>query len=84
LVSATKDPVKVHAGQLGGRARWGFDHDARVVKLDSLTPSQRQLVLALVRAAKDQATMAKREAAPIANGTASEVRDATTPPFRSS
>ena len=51
MVSATKDPLKVAAGQLGGRTRWA-DHDAKVVKLDSLSPEQRSLVLALIHAAK--------------------------------
>jgi hypothetical protein len=57
LISTTKDPNKVRAGQLGGRARWG-EHDARIVKLDALTIQQRFLVLALIRAAKDQASKA--------------------------
>jgi len=46
---ATKDPVKVRAGQLGARTRWGLP---RVVRLDELTAEQRRLVLALVEAAR--------------------------------
>jgi hypothetical protein len=50
LVSATKDPIKVRAGQTGARKRWG--EEPRVVRLDDLTPAQRRLVLALVEAAR--------------------------------
>lgn len=51
MVSVAKDPIKVRAGEIGARKRWG-DHPTRVVRLDSLTPEQRRLVLALVAAAK--------------------------------
>jgi hypothetical protein len=50
LVSATKDPVKVRAGQIGARVRWG--EQPRVIRLDELTSDQRRLVVALVDAAK--------------------------------
>ncbi len=45
----TKNPVKVHAGEVGARRRWG---PQRIVRLDDLTPEQRRLVLALVHAAR--------------------------------
>lgn len=45
----TKNPLKVQAGLLGARKRWG---EPRVVRLDSLTPGQRHLVAALIEAAK--------------------------------
>jgi len=45
----TKNPLKVQAGLLGARKRWG---EPRVVRLDSLTPGQRHLVAALIDAAK--------------------------------
>lgn len=41
--------MKVRAGTIGARTRWG---EPRVVRLDALTPEQRRLVLALVDAAK--------------------------------
>lgn len=56
LVSA-KNPVRVRAGQIGARVRWG---EPRVVRLDDLTSEQRALVMALVNAARDQQS---REAA---------------------
>jgi hypothetical protein len=79
LVSAAKDPTKVRAGQLGGRARWGTDHDAKIVKLDSLSVEQRALVLALVHAAKDQAANSQKDAS-ATNADVLEVRDDATPP----
>ncbi len=48
----TKNPLKVQAGLLGARKRWG---EPRVVRLDSLTPAQRHLVMALISAAKSEA-----------------------------
>jgi hypothetical protein len=50
LVSGTKDPVKVRAGTIGARQRWG--DTPRVLRLDDLTPPQRRLVVALVDAAR--------------------------------
>lgn len=44
-----KDPVRVAAGRSGARKRWG---PPRVLRLDTLTPQQRRLVLALLDAAK--------------------------------
>jgi hypothetical protein len=41
-----KNPVKVKAGTIGARTRWG---PLRVVRLDELTPNQRNLVLTLIR-----------------------------------
>lgn len=52
LITA-KDPRKVAAGKAGMRARWGTE--PRVVRLDTLTESQRRLVLALVNAARQEA-----------------------------
>jgi hypothetical protein len=52
LVSAIKDPVKVRAGTIGARKRWG--DQPVVVRLDSLTSEQRRLVVALVEAAKSK------------------------------
>ena len=46
-MSATKDPIKVEAGRLGARKRWGAQ---RVARLDSLDPRVREAVLALIRA----------------------------------
>jgi hypothetical protein len=53
LVSAVKDPVKVRAGSIGARRRWG---ERRIVRLDDLTAPQRRLVLALVDAARKETT----------------------------
>lgn len=50
VVSDSKNPKKVRAGRIAARARWG---EPRVVRLDSLTPEQRRLVLALIDAAKE-------------------------------
>ena len=49
MISAPKNPAKVRAGQISAEKRWG---PRRVVRLDSLTPEQRRLVLALIDAAK--------------------------------
>ncbi len=43
--------VFVEAGRRGARKRWGA-HRPRTIRLDSLTPEQRRLVLALVEAAR--------------------------------
>jgi hypothetical protein len=48
LVSATKDPAKVRAGQLGALRRWG--DTPRIVRLDSLDLHTRAAVLELIRA----------------------------------
>ena len=55
-VSRFKDPVKVRAGTLGARKKWG---PQRIVRLDSLEPAVAAAVRALIEA--DQA--AKRNAA---------------------
>jgi hypothetical protein len=44
-----KDPARVAAGHSGARKRWG---PPRILRLDTLTPQQRRLVLALLDAAK--------------------------------
>lgn len=44
-----KNPVFVESGRAGARNRWGAP---RVVRLDELTPAQRDLVLALVQTMK--------------------------------
>ena len=54
MVSATKDPKRVHAGQIGAAQRWG---PPRVARLDELTADQRRLDLALI------GTMTKTEPA---------------------
>jgi len=53
-----KDPSRVEAGRRGAERRWD-GHDTKVVRLDVLTKPQRELVLALVRAAKSQSEKAK-------------------------
>lgn len=45
-----RNPVKVRAGRMGGRARWG---EPRVLRLDTLPPSVRAGVLALVEAERN-------------------------------
>lgn len=50
VVSVSKDPAKVRAGQLGASKRWSDPGNRKVVRLDSLTPHERALVLALVAA----------------------------------
>jgi hypothetical protein len=69
LVSATKDPTKVRAGTIGARTRWG--PEPRVVRLDTLTPPQRRLVLALVDAARKEASPTVSETS---DGEAQEAR----------
>lgn len=54
MASITKDPVKVRAGTIGARARWG--DEPRVVRLGSLDPRVRAAVVALIRA--DEASRA--------------------------
>jgi hypothetical protein len=54
LDSPAKNPTKVRAGTIGARQRWG--PEPRVVRLDELTGPQRRLVLALVDAARKEAT----------------------------
>jgi hypothetical protein len=49
LDSPVKDPSRIRRGQTGARARWGAP---RIVRLDSLTAAQRDLVLALVQTMK--------------------------------
>ncbi len=70
---ATKDPARVESGRLGARRRWG---EPRILRLDSLTSSQRTLVLALVAAAKSIEPNEKAPAATTANAS-KEVRHAT-------
>jgi hypothetical protein len=53
-VSDAKNPVFVEAGRRGAEKRWG-DHDAKIIRLDALSKPQRELVQALIRAAKSQA-----------------------------
>jgi hypothetical protein len=50
LVSA----IKQRAGKIGAAKRWGAE--PRIVRLDALTPPQRRLVLALVDAARKEAS----------------------------
>lgn len=59
----TKDPVKVRAGTIGARKRWG--ETPRVVRLESLDPRVRAAVLALIRA-DEAARTAPSEATPTA------------------
>ena len=47
-----KNPVFVESGREGARRRWG---PQRVVRLDNLTAAERDVVLALVSAAKETA-----------------------------
>ena len=50
LYTQAREPLSpAEAGRIGARRRWG---EPRVLRLDSLTPEQRRLVLALVAAAK--------------------------------
>ncbi len=48
-----KNPVKVRAGLIGSRVRWG--PEPRIVRLDELSDPQRRLVVALIAAAKSEA-----------------------------
>ena len=47
MVSQTKDPLKVRAGQLSAAKRWGTQ---ATVRIDDLHPAVRIAVLALIRA----------------------------------
>lgn len=46
-----KDPAKVRAGQLGAEKRWSPENRS-IVRIDSLTPEERAVVLALINARK--------------------------------
>jgi hypothetical protein len=50
LISDPKDPIKVRAGTIGARARWG---PARVLRLDTLDPVTRDIVRAILTARKN-------------------------------
>lgn len=73
MISRTKDPVKVRAGTIGARNRWG---PARIVRLDALSPEQRCLVLALIDAVGNE------KAGPVIEtiGTGEEARRASDEP----
>ena len=51
-VSASRDLRKVVAGAQGAASRWSDPANRRIVRLDDLTIPERELVLALVEAAK--------------------------------
>ncbi len=77
-VSRIKDPAKVRAGQLGGRAKYADPARRTCVRIGDLTADQRRIVLALVDAARqtksEPATVSETSAA----GSATEgTRDAT-------
>ncbi len=57
-MAATKDPTKVRAGTIGALRRWGEpgSRPSPVVRIGDLTPSQRELVLALISAARAQSS----------------------------
>ena len=69
MVSAVKDPIYVESGKRGAERRWADPATRKVVRIDSLTPEERAVVLALV-AAKKSATAT--------NGDALEVRSEST------
>lgn len=50
-----RNPKYVERAQKAAKARWA-GHDARIVRLDALTPEQARLVRALVAAAKADPT----------------------------
>ena len=54
LSAPAEDEVKVRAGTLGARARWG-DGPPRIVRLDDLSAPQRRVVLALLAAVRKEA-----------------------------
>lgn len=60
-VSARPSPAphRSRAGRIAARARWG--PEPRIVRLDDLTPAQRRLVVALVDAARREATASLKE-----------------------
>lgn len=60
LLLSTKNPVKVRAGQIGARVRWGAP---RLVRIDDLSPEQARLVRALVEAARAERNESASEAA---------------------
>lgn len=66
-----KDPVRVRAGQIGARARWG---PPRVVRLDALTHEQARLVLALIDATKSEAAT---DVTPVTAGAEGQANDRT-------
>ncbi len=68
--SPAKDPSRVRRGQNGARTRWGAP---RIVRLDSLTTAQRDVVLALINAMKTGPT--NETSGPVTSGGTS---DATT------
>lgn len=55
MVSEAKNPVKVRAGQIGARKRWG---ERRILRLDQLDPDERRLIQAILTAKRnaDEAT----------------------------
>lgn len=67
MITETKNPMKVRAGQIGALTRWG---PPRVVRLDSLTRDQRVLVLALI----DHVKSNEKTVAVIESATVQEVR----------
>ena len=48
-----KDPRKVAAGRASAQRRWG--PDGRVVRLDSLDPVTREVIVSILRARKNAA-----------------------------
>jgi hypothetical protein len=70
MVSATKDPAKVRAGQAGMRKRWG---PPRILRLDALTAPQRRVILGIIdvfaheKAAPDVETGAARSEVRVAS-----------------
>lgn len=55
MVSATKDPNKVKAGQIGSRARWG---PPRILRLDQLDATTAEIVRAVLTARENAAKAA--------------------------
>ncbi len=55
-MSGLKNPVKVRAGAIGAKKRWG---EPRIARLDSLDPRVREAVIALIRA--DEAARAREQ-----------------------
>ena len=53
--SGGKSPVFVESGRRGAAKRWA-GHTPRIVRLDDLTNPQRRLVMALVDAARKEAS----------------------------
>ena len=71
MVTAVKDPIYVESGRRGAERRWADPATRKIVRIDSLSPEERAVVLALV-AAKKSATAT--------NGDALEVSRADTRP----